>query len=162
MSTLQFLAMDKKTAIFPGSFDPFTKGHEDIVNRALALFDEIVIAIGYNASKQYMFDLEKRKAHIEEIYQNEPRVRVDHFYELTVTYAQKANAQFILRGIRNSTDMEFEKSICQMNKKLDDQIETWFIMTAPELSAINSTIVRDIFRHKGDISQFVSKATLLQ
>ena len=154
--------MSKRKAIFPGSFDPFHKGHEDIVERALGLFDEITIAIGHNSKKNYMFSLEQKMNHIEAIYKNEPRVKVDHFFELTISYAQSVNAKYILRGIRNSTDMEFEKSICQMNKKLDDEIETWFIMTSPELSAINSTIVRDIFRFEGDINQFVSQSDVLK
>lgn len=150
-----------RKAIFPGSFDPFTKGHEDILQRSLTLFDEIVVAIGYNAKKKYMFPIEKRMEHIRTIYQDEPKVSVEDFFELTVNYAQRVDAKFILRGIRNSTDLEFEKSICQMNKEIDSSIETIFIMTAPELSAINSTIVRDIYRHRGDMAQFVSQSEIL-
>lgn len=151
----------KKIGVFAGSFDPFTKGHEDILRRALPLFDEVIVAIGYNASKDYMFGIEKRIAHIEAIFNDVPQVKVDHYNELTVSYCRKNKANFIIRGIRNSTDLEFEKSICQMNKEIEPDVETIFIMTAPELSAINSTIVRDIFRHGEDISKFVSQAQIL-
>lgn len=150
-----------KKAVFAGSFDPFTKGHEDILLRSLPLFDEVIIAIGYNASKKYMFSLEKRIHHIETIFKEHNNVSVDHYNELTVSYCKRNNAAFIIRGIRNSTDLEFEKSICQMNKDIEPEIETIFIMTAPELSAINSTIVRDIYRHQHDISKFVSEAQIL-
>lgn len=151
----------KKKAVFAGSFDPFTKGHEDILLRALPLFDEVIVAIGYNASKQYMFSIDKRIKHIEKIFQKYDQVKVDQYNELTVGYCIKNDAHYIIRGIRNSTDLEFEKSICQMNKEIEPRVETIFIMTAPELSAINSTIVRDIHRHQRDISKFVSEAQIL-
>lgn len=153
--------MDKKIAVFAGSFDPFTKGHEDILLRTLPLFDEVIIAIGYNASKDYMFSIEKRMKHINKVFEDYPQVKLEHYNELTVDFCIKNGAHYIIRGIRNSTDLDFEKSICQMNKELEPRVETIFIMTAPELSAINSTIVRDIHRHQRDISNFVSEAQIL-
>lgn len=144
-----------KRAVFPGSFDPITKGHEDIVKRAVALFDEIIVGIGINSSKSYFFSLEKRMEFIRQTFKDEPRVKVQSYTGLTIDYCRSAGAQFILRGLRSSADFEFERGIAQMNKAMATDIETVFILTAPELSAINSTIVRDILRHGGDASQFV-------
>ncbi len=147
--------MSKRIAIFPGSFDPITKGHENILHRALPLFDEIVVAIGKNSSKQNFFSLEQREAWIKQVFANEPKVKVETYTGLTIEFCKKMNAQFILRGLRTSADFEFEKAIAQNNKVMAPGIETIFILPIPELSAINSTIVRDIIRNNGDASQFV-------
>ena len=145
----------KKTALFPGSFDPITKGHESIVKRAIGLFDEIIVAIGNNANKNCYFPLEKRQHWIEQVFANEPTVSVQNYDGLTVDFCKKVNAKFILRGLRSSADFEFEKTIAQMNKAMTADVETIFILTTPELSAINSTILRDILKHGGNVSQFI-------
>jgi pantetheine-phosphate adenylyltransferase len=145
----------QKIAVFPGSFDPFTKGHESIVRRVLPLFDKVIVSIGVNSHKQYFFPLEKRKQWIEQTFKNDARVHVDNFTGLTIDYCHKMNAKYIIRGLRTTTDLEFEKAIAQMNKSMADDIETLFILPTPELSAINSTIIRDIVRNGGDASRFV-------
>jgi pantetheine-phosphate adenylyltransferase len=147
--------MNKRIAIFPGSFDPITKGHENILRRALPLFDEIIIAIGENSSKQNYFSLEQREKWIRQVFLNEPNVHIESYTGLTIEFCKKVNANFILRGLRTSADFEFEKSIAQNNKVMAQHIETIFILPIPELSAINSTIVRDIIRNGGDASPFV-------
>ncbi len=144
-----------KIALFPGSFDPFTKGHENIIDRALPLFDSIIIAIGRNSSKGSFFSLEKRLAMIEHLYKNEPKVKVDHFDGLTVNYCKEAGAKYILRGLRTASDFEYERAIAQTNRKMDPEIESVFLLTTPELTPINSTIVREIIRHGGDYSLFL-------
>ncbi len=144
-----------KIALFPGSFDPFTKGHENIINRALPLFDLIIIAIGRNSSKGSFFSLEKRLAMIRHLYRDESKVKVDHFDGLTVDYCKKAGAKYILRGLRTSSDFEYERAIAQTNRKMDPEIESVFLLTTPELTPINSTIVREIIRHGGDYSLFL-------
>ncbi len=151
----------KKIAVFAGSFDPFTVGHENIVNRALMLFDEIIVALGENSQKSKMFDLEKRKEIINLIFQSEDRVIVDSYSGLTVNYCKAKKANFLLRGIRNSRDLDFEQAIAQMNKELDPQIETVFLVNEPKYSAINSSIVRDIYRNGGDVSSFIPKGIVL-
>lgn len=143
-----------KKAVFPGSFDPFTLGHLDIVSRALDLFDEIVIAIGINADKRYMFTLEERVKFIEECFKDEPRVKVATYEGLTAKYCQEINAAYILRGIRNTTDYNFEASIAQTNLAFAG-IESVFLISKPEVSNISSTIVRDIMRYDGDYSSLV-------
>ena len=148
-----------KIAIFPGSFDPITLGHVDIVNRALPLFDEIIIAIGVNSDKKYMFSLEKRIHFIKENYKNEPKIKVETYSGLTTEYCEKVNADFILRGLRNPADFEFEKAIAQTNRKLSN-IETIFLLTSADTSFISSSIVRDVYSHGGDISGFVPKSVL--
>jgi pantetheine-phosphate adenylyltransferase len=145
----------KRIAIFPGSFDPITKGHENILQRALPLFDEIIIAIGKNSSKQNYFTLEQREKWIKQVFANQPKVRVETYTGLTIDFCKKMNAKFILRGLRTSADFEFEKAIAQNNNIMAPEIETVFILPIPELSAINSTIVRDIIRNGGDASPFV-------
>ena len=147
----------KRTAIFPGSFDPITKGHENILRRALPLFDEIIIAIGKNTSKQSYFTIEQREKWIKQVFANEPKVRIEAYTGLTIDFCKKMNARYILRGLRTSADFEFEKSIAQNNNVMAPEIETIFILPIPELSAINSTIVRDIIRNGGDVSPFVPK-----
>lgn len=150
----------KKIGLFPGSFDPFTKGHEAVVKKALKIFDEIIIAIGVNSSKNYQFDLQKRILHIESLYQNGEAVQVVTYNKLTVELCKDVNATAIVRGLRNTIDFEYEKSIAHMNERLTG-IETVFLLTDQEFTAINATIVREIFKNKGDIDQFVTNAHLL-
>ncbi|HNW56802.1 MAG TPA: pantetheine-phosphate adenylyltransferase [Bacteroidales bacterium] len=148
----------KKTAVFPGSFDPFTIGHEEIVKRGLKMFDEIIVAIGANALKKSYYSLNTKKEMITKVFRNEPRVRVDYYEGLTVDYCKKNGADYLLRGLRTSADFEFERAIAQMNKAISPGIETVFLLTAPEHTPINSTIVRDIIRSGGDASMFVPAA----
>ncbi len=148
----------KKVAVFPGSFDPITIGHEAIVRRALNLFDEIVIAIGANALKKSFYALETREEMIKKVFQNEQRIKIDHYEGLTVDYCNIIGARFILRGLRTSADFEFERAIAQVNKVMAPDIETVFLLTVPEHSHINSTIVRDIIKNGGDASIFVPVA----
>jgi len=145
----------KKVAVFPGSFDPFTIGHEGIVTRALGIFDEIIIAVGANALKKSYYPLEVRKEMISKVFMNEPRISVDHYEGLTVDYCKRKEAGFLLRGLRTAADFEFERAIAQVNKALANDIESVFLLTIPEHSPINSTIVRDIIRSGGDASMFV-------
>lgn len=147
----------EKIAIFPGSFDPFTIGHESIVKRAIPLFDKIIIAIGYNSAKSGFYPLEKRKQWIESIFKDEKSVSVDTYEGLTADYCKKVNAHYILRGLRTAADFEYERAIAQMNKMLNHHIETVFMLTMPEHSPVSSTIVREVIRHGGDASQFVPK-----
>ena len=147
----------KKIAVFPGSFDPFTVGHESIVRRALPLFDEVIIAIGYNSTKSGFFKLEKRENWIKQVFEGENKIKVEKYEGLTVDFCKKHNSNYILRGLRTAADFEFERGIGQMNKKLFPEIETIFYLTKPENTAISSSIVRDIFRHGGDVSQFIPR-----
>jgi pantetheine-phosphate adenylyltransferase len=152
----------KKVAVFPGSFDPFTIGHEAIIRRALSLFDEIIIAVGANALKKNFYSLETRKEMITGVFKNEPRVSVDHYEGLTVDFCKKNGAGYLLRGLRTSADFEFERAIGQVNKSMAPDIESVFLLTVPEHSFINSTIVRDIIRNGGDASKFVPAAINLK
>ena len=145
----------EKIAIFPGSFDPFTLGHESIINRALPLFDQIIIMIGYNSNKKPYYPLAKRKEWIRRVFENEPKIKVGKFDGLTVDYCQRVHAQYILRGLRTAADFEYERAIAQINKKMNPEVETVFLLTTPETTAISSTIVRDILRHRGDASLFL-------
>jgi pantetheine-phosphate adenylyltransferase len=147
----------KKKAVFPGSFDPLTLGHEALVLRSLPLFDEIVVAIGNNALKQYYFSVEKRKQWLEQVFENFPQVNVMVYEGLTIDFCREIEANYILRGLRTSADFEFERSIAQVNKMLYPDIETVFLLTSPELTPVSSGIVRDVFRHGGDVSMFVPK-----
>ncbi|MGQ9620443.1 MAG: pantetheine-phosphate adenylyltransferase [Bacteroidales bacterium] len=151
----------KKIAVFPGSFDPFTVGHEGVVKRALELFDEIIVAVGANPLKKCLYSVETRKKMISKIFQKEPRIKVDHYEGLTVNYCKQHNAKFILRGLRTSSDFEFERSIAQMNRIMDPDIESVFILTIPEHAPVNSTIIRDIIRSGGDASIFVPSSIKL-
>lgn len=146
-----------KRAVFPGSFDPLTLGHTDIIDRALPLFDQIIIAIGTNSTKNYMFPLDKRKKFIEKTYADQPKVVVDTYEGLTIDYCKKVNSDFILRGLRNPADFEFEKAIAHTNRKISS-IETVFLLTSADTSYISSSIVRDILINKGDVSLLVPKA----
>ena len=148
----------ERVAIFPGSFDPFTVGHENIINRAIPLFDKIIIMIGYNSNKKSFFPVEKRMKWINDVFKNEPKVTVESFEGLTVDFCKKVNARYILRGLRTSADFEFERAIAQVNKKMLPKIESVFLLTTPEHTSINSTIVRDIILHGGDASMFLPAA----
>lgn len=143
------------SAVFPGSFDPFTIGHESLIKRALPLFDQITIAIGVNADKRYFFSLEKRIEWIKQLYKNESRIKVDSYHGLTIDYCKKNKTNFILRGLRTSADFEFERAIAQMNRAMNTEIETVFLVSEPEHCAISSTIIRDIIKNGGDASCFV-------
>ena len=145
----------EKVAIFPGSFDPITKGHESIVLRSLELFDKTIVAIGENADKNQFFPIELRLEWVEKVFSEFPSVSVVKYTGLTVDLCKQYNAKYILRGLRTSADFEFERSIGQVNKNLLPDIETIFLLTKAEHSAISSSIVREIFRHGGDIQQFV-------
>jgi pantetheine-phosphate adenylyltransferase len=143
-----------KRAIFPGSFDPITLGHYDIIQRGISLFDELVIAIGENADKAYMFSLEDRMRFIREAFADEPRIRVESYRGLTVDFCKQVGAQFILRGLRNPGDFEFEKAIAHTNRRLSE-IETVFLLTSSGKSYISSSIVRDVIRNGGDYTVLV-------
>ncbi len=145
-----------KAAVFPGSFDPITLGHKDIIDRALPLFDQLIIAIGVNVDKKYMFDTKARMQMIKLVYKNEPKIKVAQYKGLTVDFCHDHGLNFILRGLRNPADFEFEKAIAQTNRKLGD-VETVFLLTGPETSFISSSIVRDIYHNGGDISSLVPK-----
>lgn len=144
-----------KIAVFPGSFDPITKGHQNIVERALPLFDQIIIAIGENIEKKTYFSLTDRLTWIRKTFEHHNQVEVVTFSGLTVDFCKKHGAFYILRGLRTSADFEFERTIGQVNKKMDDQVETVFFLTAPEFTSLNSSVVREIHRYGGDISQFI-------
>ena len=148
-----------KIAVFPGSFDPITLGHYDIVERAVPLFDKIIIAIGKNSQKKYMFSLEQRKDFIRKTFEKFPNVEVDDFEGLTIDYCKSKNVNFILRGLRNPADFEFEKAIAHTNRMMS-KIETVFLLTAARTSFISSSIVRDVLRNGGDITQLVPKSVI--
>ena len=150
-----------KIAVFPGSFDPITLGHYDIVTRALPLFDKIIVAVGTNATKNYMFPLDQRVEWIKETFKDEPKIEADTYSGLTVKYCKEKGANFILRGLRNPADFEFEKAVAQTNRKLQHDLETIFLLTSSGLSSISSSIVRDVIRHGGDYTQFVPKSVQL-
>jgi len=149
----------KRIAVYPGTFDPVTKGHEAIVQRALPLFDEIIVAIGHNAKKPTSyFSIEQRVKWLEQVFGKYPQVRIEHFDTLTIDYCKKNKAQFILRGLRSSTDFEYERNIAQANNALSPDIETIFIVSSPGLSAINSSIIRDIHKHGGNVHPFIPES----
>jgi pantetheine-phosphate adenylyltransferase len=145
----------KRIAVFPGSFDPITKGHESVILRSMELFDTIIVAVGKNSEKKYMFTLEQRIAWIKDVFKDHPQILIDSYEGLTTEFCKKNNANFILRGLRTSADFEFERSISQMNKKMFPGIETVFLMALPEYNALSSSIIRDIYRNHGDITPFV-------
>ena len=148
-----------KKAIFPGSFDPITNGHVDIVQRAIPLFDEIVIAIGINSDKKYMFSLEERKRFIEKTFENERSVSVQTYKGLTVDFCKSIDASFILRGLRNPADFEFEKAIAHTNRSLSE-IETVFLLTSTETSFIGSSVVRDVIQNQGTYEHLVPRSVV--
>ena len=145
----------KRIAVFPGSFDPITRGHESIVRRSLPLFDEIIIAIGENSEKQGMFPASLRVQWIQEVFHDCPSVTVKKYSGLTVDFCKKSKAAYILRGLRTSADFEFERTIGQMNRAMSPDIETIFLLSEPEFNALSSSVVRDIHRHGGDVSSFI-------
>jgi len=149
-----------RRAVFPGSFDPITLGHENIIRRAIPMFDEIVIAIGVNGSKKSMFTLEQRIQMLKRVFSNAPTIKVETFSGLTVRFCEKVNAEWMLRGVRNGGDFEYERTIAQMTKKLNPSLETVILFTDPEFAPISSTVVRDILANGGDVSNFVPKAVL--
>ena len=150
-----------KKAIFPGSFDPITLGHHDIIKRGIQLFDEVIVAIGINADKKYMFSLEQRQKFIEDAFENEPKVKVVTYKGLTVDFCKENNVDFILRGLRNPADFEFEKAIAHTNRDLAP-IETVFLLTAASTSYISSSIVRDVIRNNGDYTKLVPSSVTVE
>jgi pantetheine-phosphate adenylyltransferase len=150
----------QRIAVFPGSFDPFTKGHESMVNRFTPLFDQIIIAVGINSTKNYLFTLQSRLLHIQSLFPDNPKIVVETYEGLTVDFCKQKKAQYLIRGIRSTIDFEFEKSIAQMNHSLAG-IETLFLMAEPQLAPINSTIVREIKKNNGDIRLFVTNDEML-
>ncbi len=149
-----------KIALFPGSFDPVTKAHVDILKRSVSLFDKVVIGIGMNSTKQALLPVEIRQKMLESVFAGEPKVEVCTYEGLTVDFCKKIGADYMIRGIRTVSDFEYEKAIAQMNHALVPEIESIFIVSKPGYSSISSTIVRDILRYKGDVSQFVPKEAL--
>tara|TARA_B110000285_G_C14822067_1_gene467003 strand:+ start:54 stop:512 length:459 start_codon:yes stop_codon:yes gene_type:complete len=151
----------KKIGLFPGSFDPFTKGHEAIIKKSLTVFDEVIIGIGVNTSKKYLFSLSSRIKHIQSLFDVDSNVSVREFQSLTVDFCKDLSATHIIRGLRDTKDFEYEKSIAHMNYSLEG-IDTVFFLTNQELTAISSSIVREIYKNNGAIDQFVSKPELLK
>jgi pantetheine-phosphate adenylyltransferase len=148
--------MIRRIALFPGTFDPFTKGHEDIVLRGLQLFDEIIIALGYNVQKSSRyFEMATMVDRIESAFKKYPNIRVVTFSELTAEFAKKNGAKYLLRGLRNTTDFEYENSISQVNRQLYTELESVFLITTPKLAWISSSIVREVHRYGGDVSEFL-------
>jgi len=146
--------------LFPGSFDPFTKGHEAVVLKSLDLFDEVVIGIGINSKKNYLFSLDKRIQHISKLFENQPKISIQTYQKLTVDFCKDINASHIIRGLRDSIDFEYEKSIAHMNRAISG-IETVFFLTDQEHSAISSSIIREMFANKADIRPFVTSPEIL-
>jgi pantetheine-phosphate adenylyltransferase len=142
-------------AIFPGSFDPITTGHVDIIKRAIPLFDKIIVAVGQNNQKKFLFDLDQRRAWLENVMSQWDNVEVDVYEGLTVNYAKKVGARFLIRGLRNASDFDYEKTISQLNNIIGEGLETLFYISHPEFSHISSTIVREIIKGGGNVSQFV-------
>ena len=151
-----------KIAVFPGSFDPLTRGHESILLRALPIFDEIIIALGENPEKKSFFPMKKRIEWLEKVFINEPRISIKKYNGLTVDFCRKMNAGYILRGLRTSADFEFERTIGLMNKALNNEVETIFLLSATEYAAISSSIVREIHKNGGDVSQFIPEGITIQ
>lgn len=149
-----------KIAVFPGSFDPITKGHVDLVNRAIPLFDKIIVAVGVNSQKKYLFSLEQRLNMLEKVFEDDDTVFIGQFEGLTVNYCKKEGARYLLRGLRNTSDFDYEKTISQLNYIIGDEIETVFLIGKPEFSHISSTIVREIIKGKGNIKPFIPEEIL--
>lgn len=150
-----------KIAVFPGSFDPITRGHDSIVRRALPLFDKIIVAIGVNADKSGYFPIEKRLEWLNEAFSDLPQVSVESYNGLTVDFCKKVQADYIIRGLRTSADFEFERSVAQVNMKLVPHIETVFLLTIPEYVMVTSSIVREVHKHGGNIDQFIPESISL-
>ncbi len=146
----------EKIALFPGSFDPFTKGHENILLRGLKIFDKIIIAIGHNATKhKRYFDVDVMVAYIEKMYEEKPEISVKIYNELTAEFAKKNNANYLLRGLRNTTDFEYENSIAELNKNQNPELETIFLITTPIYAHISSSIIREVHRYGGDVTDYL-------
>lgn len=144
-----------KVAVFPGSFDPITLGHVNLVKRAIPLFDKIIVAVGVNTQKNTLFPLEKRLEWLNEVFVLEPKVEIDHFYGLTVNFCASKNANYLIRGLRNASDFDYEKTISQLNTIIGKDLETIFLISQPEYSHISSTIVREIIKGNGNVTPFV-------
>ena len=151
----------ERIAIFPGSFDPITIGHVDIIKRALPLFDKIIISVGLNSEKKYFFSLEKRIQWIQKVFIKNPKIEVKSYNKLTVEFAKDSNARFLIRGLRNISDFEFEKTMAHANSELNPSIESVFLLTKPKYSFITSTIVRDSLRNNGDYQKFVPNQVVI-
>lgn len=147
--------MEKKTALFAGSFDPFTNGHKDIVDRGLKLFDEIIISIGHNTNKKRYFDIELMLEKIGETFKNTARIKIITYDVLTAELAKQYHAKYLLRGLRNTTDFEYENSIAQVNRNIYEELETVFLITSPKYAFISSTIIREVHKYQGDISGYI-------
>jgi len=152
----------KKIAVFPGSFDPITVGHYELVMRALPLFDEIIVSVGDNSSKKYLFDLKQRMEWLEQVFIDHSSVRVDSYRGLTVHYCKEVGAQYMIRGLRQASDFDYEKTISQLNSMLDENIETVFLISKPEFSHISSTIVREIIKGKGSVENLLPKGVQIK
>ena len=148
----------ERIAVFPGSFDPVTRGHESIIRRALPLFDKIIVAIGKNSEKSGLFSTGQREEWLRKVFVADPGVVITSYSGMTIDFCRQHNARYILRGLRTSADFEFERGIAQMNKLMYPVLETVFILTAPEYASLSSSIVREIIRHKGDVSQFIPES----
>ena len=148
------MAMER-IALFPGSFDPFTKGHQDIVLRGLKIFDKIIISIGHNSAKSRYFDLDEMATKISTTFDGNQGVSVQIYSELTAEFAKKHGAKYLLRGLRNTTDFEYENSISQVNRHLNDSLETVFLITSPEYASVSSSIIREVHKYGGDVSNFI-------
>jgi len=144
-------------AIFPGSFDPITIGHVDLIRRAAPLFDKIIVAIGVNTQKKYLFPIERRLSWLEDVFAEDDSIFVEHYEGLTADYCKKVGAKYLVRGLRNSSDFEYEKTISQINNIIGEGIETIFLISKPEYSHISSTIVREVLKGKANISSFLPK-----
>lgn len=144
-----------KIAIFPGSFDPFTKGHMDIVLRGLHLFDEVIIALGHNTKKSRYFDLDLIVSHVEEVFKDNDHVKVIVYNELTAEIAKKYAAKFLLRGLRNTTDFEYENTLAQVNSNIYKDLDTVFLITSPKFAYVSSSVIREVHRYGGDISEYL-------
>ena len=144
-----------KIAVFPGSFDPITLGHESIIRRALPMFDKIIIGVGLNPEKKAYFSVEEREHFIKNVFSDEEKIEVIRYQGLTIDFCRKMNAHYIVRGLRTSADFEFERTIAQINKSMYPEIDTVFMLTMPEHTMINSSVVRDILKNGGDVSKFV-------
>jgi len=151
----------KRIAVFPGSFDPITRGHQNVVERACGLFDEIIVAIGHNTSKQSMFPLELRLEWVKASFSHLPQVSVAVFEGLTIDFCKSAGAGFLIRGLRNGGDFEYERTIAHMNKALWNELETILIFTDPEYASVHSSVIREILKNNGDVSQFVPSQILI-
>lgn len=152
----------ERIAIFPGSFDPITIGHVDIIKRALPLFDKIIISVGSNSEKKYFFNLEKRIQWIKKVFIKNPKIEVKSYNKLTVEFAKDSNARFLIRGLRNISDFEFEKTMAHANSELNPSIESVFLLTKPKYSFITSTVVRDTIRNDGDYWKFVPNQVVIE